>query len=108
MPEQPLPKENIGLLARLQLVVLWPMRKVLAYSLENPALLERGTRLVSHFPALFNWLVGFAQAHGIVMAAEEPEPDLDEIASVSELSPEASRIYQSLQAAFQNRSGDSC
>ena len=105
MPEQPLQQKDGGLLARIYQLALWPLRRVLAYSLDNPALLEHGTRLVSRFPRLFNWLVGFAQAHGIVMAAEDPDPDLDEVESVSELSPEALIIYESLQSALRNRPG---
>ena len=105
MPEQPLQQKDGGLLTRIYQLALWPLRRVLAYSLDNPALLEHGTRLVSRFPRLFNWLVGFAQAHGIVMAAEDPDPDLDEVESVSELSPEALVIYESLQSALRNRPG---
>ena len=86
------------------MLVFWPLRKLLAYSLENPALLQHGTRFVSRFPLLFDWLVGFAQAHGIVMAAEEPDPDLDEIQAVSELSSEAHIVFESLKGAFRNHS----
>jgi hypothetical protein len=103
--EQSLQHKKLGVIARISQLALWPLRRVLAYSLDNPALLEHGTRLVSRFPRLFNWLVSFAQAHGIVMAAEDPDPDLDEVESVSELSPEALVIYESLQSAFRNRSG---
>ena len=105
MPEQPLQERANGFLAQISQLVFWPLRKLLAYSLENPALLQHGTRFVSRFPLLFNWLVGFAQAHGIVMAAEEPDLDLDEIQSVSDLSSEARVLYESLRAAFRDRSG---
>jgi hypothetical protein len=92
------------MLAQLSNLALWPLKKLLAYSLEYPVLLERGTQLLSRFPPLFNWIVRFAQAHGIVMAAEDPYPELDEINSVAELSPEALEIYESLKIAFQDRS----
>ena len=105
MSERPSQENNAGFLARISQLVFWPLRKLLAYSLENPALLQHGTRFVSRFPLLFNWLVGFAQAHGIVMAAEEPDPDLEEIQSVAELSPEARILFESLRAAFRDRSG---
>jgi len=104
VPEQPLQERANGFLAQIRQLVFWPLRKLLAYSLENPALLQHGTRFVSRFPLLFNWLVGFAQAHGIVMAAEEPDLDLDEIQSVSDLSSEARILYESLRAAFRDRS----
>ena len=93
---------------QIRMLVVWPLRKLLAYSLENPALLQHGTRFVSRFPLLFNWLIGFAQAHGIVMAAEEPDPDLNEVQSVSELSPEARILFESLRAALRDRSENNC
>jgi hypothetical protein len=104
VPEQPSQDKTAGFFVQIRQIVFWPLRKLLSYSLENPALLQHGTRFVSRFPLLFNWLVGFAQAHGIVMAAEEPDPDLDEIQSVSELSSEARILYESLRVAFRDRS----
>jgi hypothetical protein len=91
-------------MAKLAAVITWPLRKILAYSLEFPTLLEFGTRVVSHFPWLFNRLVAFAQAHGIVMSAEESGPEADEIQSVAELSPEAHAIFKSLKYAYSNQS----
>jgi hypothetical protein len=105
VPEQPLQEKTDGFFAQIRMLVFWPLRKLLAYSLENPALLQHGTRFVSRFPLLFNWLVGFAQTHGIVMSAEEPDPDLEEIQSVAELSPEAHILFESLRAAFRDHSG---
>jgi hypothetical protein len=78
----------------------WPLRKALSFSLEHPSLLEAGTRAVSRFPPLFNWLLGFAQSHGIVMAEEEPAPVHEQIQSLSELGPGAQQIYKALKAEF--------
>ncbi len=83
----------------------WPLRKTLSFSLEHPALLEAGTRAMSRFPPLFNWLLGFAQSHGIVMAEEEPAPVPGQIQSVSELNHDAGQIFEALKAAFSQRSG---
>jgi len=94
----------VSFFLQMRHLLFWPLRKLLAYSLENPALLQFGTRVVSRYPLLFNWLVRFAQAHGIVMAAEEPDPNLDEIQSVAELSPETRILFESLKVAFQGRS----
>jgi hypothetical protein len=96
-------EKSDGFMLRLRNLILWPLKRLLAYSLEHPLLLQRGTRLLSHFPPLFNWMVGFAQAHGIVMAAEDTYPDPKEIHSVSELSPEGQILFESLKSAFQNR-----
>jgi hypothetical protein len=101
--EQPLQKKSAGFFAQMRTLVFWPLRKLLAYSLENPALLQHATLFVSRFPPLFNWLVGYAQAHGIVMAADEPDADIEEIQSVEELSPEARIVFESLKATFLDR-----
>ncbi len=104
MPEQNLQNKKSGVFSLLAVAAFWPLRKLLAYSLENPGLLQLGTRFVSHFPVLFNWLIRFAQAHGIVMAADESNLDIDEIQSVSELTPGAQLIFESLTAAFKKGS----
>jgi len=92
-----------GVAAKILQLIFWPLKKLLAYTLESPALLQHGTHLLSQFPPLFNWLVGFAQAHGIIMAAEIPDPNIDQIQSTSELSPEARILFESLKTAFQGR-----
>ena len=89
----------------LQTVLSWPLRKLLAYSLEYPALLRNGTRLISNYPPLFNWLLNFAQARGIVMVAEETEADPDEIQAVSDLSPEGKVLFDALKAALRKHPG---
>jgi hypothetical protein len=87
------------------MLVSYPLRRVLSRSLEKPSLLQFGTRALSHFPRLFNWMLKFAQSHGIVMAAEEPETVIDEVQSVSELSPEARALFEALELAFRNSPG---
>ena len=89
----------------LKTVLSWPLRKLLAYSLEYPALLRNGTRLISYYPPLFNWLLNFAQARGIVMVAEEAEADPDEIQAVSDLSPEGKAVFDALKAGFSKHPG---
>lgn len=102
MQEQPPEENSPDTIARLRGFLTYPLRRLLSYSLENPALLQSGTRLVSHFPKLFNWLLKFAQSHGIVMAAEEPEQIVAEVQSVAELSPQGRLLFDELQRAFSN------
>lgn len=83
----------------------WPLRRLLRYSLERPLLLASGTRFLARYPVLFNWLLGFAQRNGIVSNSEEIESAPAQIQSVSELNPDARKIYDDLKAAFQNRCG---
>jgi hypothetical protein len=60
---------------------------------------------VSHFPTLFNWLLKFAQRHGIVMDEEYADPGLEELQAVADLSPEARNLFESLQRAFNDGAG---
>lgn len=84
----------------------WPLRKLLTYSLESPALLRFGTRMASYYPPLFNWLLSFAQSRGIVMAEEHADIDPEEIQSVAELSPAAEVLFDRLKAAFKEHQGN--
>jgi hypothetical protein len=83
----------------------WPLRRLLSYSLEHPHLLASGTRFLARHPLLFNWLLGFAQRNGIISNAEETDRAPAEIQSISELNPDARRIFDDLKAAFQRHSG---
>ena len=105
MPEVPLQKRKPDVASGLRKALSWPLRKLLAYSLEYPALLRNGTRLISYYPPLFNWLLNFAQARGIVMVAEEAEADPDEIQAVADLSPEGKAVFDAMKAAFRDRPG---
>lgn len=91
--------------AALRTFLTAPLRKILSYSLEHPELLQFATRTVSHFPTLFNWLLKFAQRHGIVMDEEYADPGLEELQAVADLSPEARNLFESLQRAFNDGAG---
>ncbi len=82
----------------------WPLRRILAYSLEHPQLLASGTRFLARYPLLFNWLLGFAQRNGLVSNSEEVESAPAQLQSIAELNPDARKIYEELKAAFQIRS----
>lgn len=105
MSEEPAAGKAHSAIKKLQMLVSYPLRRVLSQSLENPSLLQFGTRVLSHFPILFNWMLKFAQSQGIVMAAEEPDSVIDEVQSVSELSPEGRALFEALQLAFRNSPG---
>lgn len=80
--------------------ISWPLKKLMAWALEHPRLLQKLTRLISKFPQVFNPLLSFAQSHGIVMAPEEPGIEQNRIQSVDELPDSARPIYEALQKAF--------
>ena len=103
--QQARPNNKPTLISLLTSFFGWPLRRLLRYSLERPLLLASGTRFLARYPVLFNWLLGFAQRNGIVSNSEEIESAPAQIQSVSELNPDARKIYDDLKAALQNRSG---